>query len=157
MSEHARIDSNGNVSEIVDLDPSLRAAWIASGNPKAATYLPVSVDPIPSYNPKTSTVDAYYSIAPGVAVTRAWFVRPLTADELRKTWSPLDFLARFSSSELDAIETARLSNSMVRDFYRSALAAQEIVSDDPRTIDGMNLLVALGLLTTARADEILGN
>jgi hypothetical protein len=36
------------------------------------------------------------------------------------------------------------------------MAAQEIVSDDPRTVAGMNYLVSVGILTQARRDEILG-
>jgi hypothetical protein len=36
-----------------------------------------------------------------------------------------------------------------------AQAAQEVVSDDPMTVAGMNYLVSSGLLTEARRDEIL--
>jgi len=37
-----------------------------------------------------------------------------------------------------------------------AQAAQEIISDDPVTLQGMNYLVSLGLLTEQRKNNILG-
>jgi hypothetical protein len=83
-------------------------------------------------------------------------VRPLTADELRKVWTTLDFLGRFTDAEMNSIEIGRENDEIVRSFYRAAMAAQEIVSDDPRTVAGMNYLVSVGILTQARRDEILG-
>jgi hypothetical protein len=44
---------------------------------------------------------------------------------------------------------------MVADFMSLAQAAQEIISDDPITIQGMDYLVSIGLLTQQRRDEIL--
>ena len=38
-----------------------------------------------------------------------------------------------------------------------AQAAQEILSDDPTTIQGMDYLVSLGILTQQRRDEILSD
>ncbi len=152
---HARIDSAGNVAAFVDMDPALRAGWVATGNPKADAYRPVTTDPVPPYDAARQTVDAYYVVGPD-DVRKRWNVRPLTADELRKVWSPLEFLARFTDSELADIESAREVNADVQAFYRSALAAQEIVSDDARTLAGMSLLVVMGLVTQSRASEIIG-
>jgi hypothetical protein len=152
---HARIGPNETISEFVDIDPAVRAEWIASGNPKADAYRPVYVDPMPPYDDTRQAVDARYVVAVD-RVDKRWTVRALTADELRKVWTPLDFLARFTASEMAAIESARELNADVQSFYRSALAAQEIVSDDSRTLAGMSLLVALGLVTQSRATEILG-
>lgn len=151
---HARIGSDGKVAAFVDMDPALRAGWITTGNPKANAYRPVTTDPVPPFNAARQTVDAYYVVQPD-DVRKRWTVRPLTADELRKVWSPLEFLARFTASELAAIESARAVNVDVQSFYRSALAAQEIVSDDSRTLSGMSLLVVLGLITQERAYEII--
>jgi hypothetical protein len=89
-------------------------------------------------------------------VRRAWTVRPKTVDEMRKTWTPLQFLERFTASELEDIEARRLTDAGVRTFYRSASFAQEVVSDDPRTVAGMDYLVSIGVLTAARKDAILG-
>jgi hypothetical protein len=116
----------------------------------------VFTDPVPTHNPATQTVDPYFVVATD-RVTRAWMVRPLTADEMRKSWSSLDFLARFTDTELAAIETAREADAVVQSFYRSALAAQEVVNDDPRTVAGMDYLVSLNILTPYRAQAILGN
>jgi hypothetical protein len=89
-------------------------------------------------------------------VVRLWSIRPLTPDELRKVWTTLDFLGRFTDAEMNSIEIGRENDEIVRSFYRAAMAAQEIVSDDPRTVAGMNYLVSVGILTQARRDEILG-
>jgi hypothetical protein len=153
--EFARVDAEANVVEFVDIEPQVHAEWTASGNPKASAYLPVATDPMPPYNPATSTVEPAYVVTPSVRVVRRWTVRPLTADELRRTWTPLEFLSRFTDAELAAVEIARANDSNVQAFYRSALAAQEIVSDDARTVGGMALLVSVGIVTQARSDAIL--
>lgn len=70
-------------------------------------------------------------------------------------WTPLEFLSRFTDSELDDIEARRLTDPGVRAFYRSASFAQEIVSDDPRTVAGMDYLQSIGVLTASRKDQIL--
>jgi hypothetical protein len=57
---------------------------------------------------------------------------------------------------MDAIEIARSDDGIVQSFYRAALAAQEVVNDDPRTVAGMDYLVTIGILTHARRDAILG-
>lgn len=70
-------------------------------------------------------------------------------------WTPLEFLGRFTESELDDIENRRLTDPVVRSFYRTASFAQEVVSDDPRTVAGMDYLQSIGVLTQARKDQIL--
>lgn len=70
-------------------------------------------------------------------------------------WTPLEFLGRFTESELDDIEMRRLTDPGVRTFYRTASFAQEIVSDDPRTIAGLDYLQSIGVLTQVRKDQIL--
>jgi hypothetical protein len=153
MTEYAYVVS-GAVMEIKDISPTLHAQWVAAGNPKAQSYLPIVNDPNPIYDPTIQVVEPYF-VVESSRVRRAWSVRPKTADELRKVWSPLEFLERFTPSELDEIETRRLTDQGVRAFYRAASFAQEVVSDDPRTVAGMNYLVNIGLLTAARKEEIL--
>lgn len=70
-------------------------------------------------------------------------------------WTPLEFLGRFTESELDDIERRRPFDMGVRTFYRTASFAQEIVSDDPRTIAGMDYLQSIGVLTQVRKEQIL--
>lgn len=154
MTLHARLHAE-KVREVIDLDPDLHASWVASGNPKANAFLPLIETPKPSYNPNTHALEESFDV--GLTnVVRLWSIRPLTDDERRKTWTTLDFLGRFTTAEMSAIETAREADEIVRSFYRAAMAANEIVSDDPRTVAGMDYLVSIGILTPARRDVILG-
>jgi hypothetical protein len=153
MSEHARI-VNGDIIEFRDIDPSVHAAWIASGNPKSTEFRPVFEEVKPPYDERTQSLEAFHIVEPG-NVIRSWSVRPKTADELRQVWSSLEFLNRFTDSEMMAIENGRLSDPYVQAFYRSALAAQEIVSDDPRTIAGMDYIMSIGIIDETRKEEIL--
>jgi hypothetical protein len=155
MSIHAQI-IDGKVARTVDLDPAIRAGWVAAGNPKADAFLPVAETSPPAYDEATEALVEVWSIVAGVEAIRTYAVRPLTADELRKVWTTLDFLGRFTDAEMNSIEIGRENDEIVRSFYRAAMAAQEIVSDDPRTVAGMNYLVSVGILTQARRDEILG-
>ncbi len=50
MSEYAKV-VGGVVVETVDLDPAVRAGWVAAGNQKASIYLPVSTMPQPQFDP----------------------------------------------------------------------------------------------------------
>ncbi len=154
MSLYARIIAE-RVSSIVEIDPVLYASWRDSGNPKANAYLPLLDTPQPDYNPDTHALVESFDV--GLAnVVRLWSIRPLTPVERRKTYTTLDFLGRFTTSEMDAIEIARSDDGIVQSFYRAALAAQEVVNDDPRTVAGMDYLVTIGILTHARRDAILG-
>lgn len=155
MSEHAKV-VDGQVLEVVDLDPSLRSAWIAAGNQKASIYLPIIDRPKPTYDADREVLVSGWGMISDSGIVRTWAVRPKTADELRKTWTTLDFLGRFTTAEMSQIEIARENDSIVQSFYRAALAAQEVVSDDPRTVAGVNYLSSIGILTIARVDEVLG-
>lgn len=68
----------------------------------------------------------------------------------------LAFRKRFTFTERTAIETAAVTDPEVRTVQKDFEAAQEIDLTYPDTIQGVGLLVAKGLLTQARADEILG-
>lgn len=72
------------------------------------------------------------------------------------SWTAYQFLLRFTAAERAAFRAAAAGDPAVADFQQLAQAAQEIVADDPMTVAGMDYLVSIGLLTRARADEILG-
>ena len=73
-----------------------------------------------------------------------------------QSWTAYQFLLRFTAEERAAFRAAAITDPNVADFQQLAQAAQEVVSDDPMTVAGMAYLVSVGLLTSARRDEILG-
>lgn len=82
------------------------------------------------------------------------FIAP-APQPVQRQWTAYQFLLRFTAEERAAFRAAALADANVADFQQLAQAAQEIVSDDPMTISGMDYLVSQGLLTQARRDEIL--
>lgn len=70
-------------------------------------------------------------------------------------WTSYEFLNRFTNQELDAILQASKTDAATLRFLSLAQAANEIDSDDPITIGGMDYLVSVGLLGSSRRDEIL--
>jgi hypothetical protein len=152
---YALVDGLRILREVV-LDPAIWASWQASGNPKARSYLPIIEEPKPIFDPETQALSDSLSVdLDGLRARRRWSVRLKTPDEIRKVWTALEFLERFTPVELRRIEVGARSDETLASIYRSCLAAQEVASDDPRTIAGMGFLVALGLLSPARRDEIL--
>jgi hypothetical protein len=73
-----------------------------------------------------------------------------------QSWTAYQFLLRFTAEERAAFRAAAITDPNVADFQQLAQAAQEVLSDDPMTVAGMAYLVSVGLLTSARRDEILG-
>lgn len=71
-------------------------------------------------------------------------------------WSTYDFLQRFTTAELDAALAAAPTDAIVRRFLAYCESAHEVRSDDATTIAGMDYLVSVSLLASARRDEILG-
>lgn len=71
------------------------------------------------------------------------------------TWTSYQFLNRLTASERAEVRSRSLTDTNVADFLMLATAAQEVVSDDPVTIQGMGYLVSIGVLTAQRRDEIL--
>jgi len=72
------------------------------------------------------------------------------------TFTAYEYLARFAASERAAIWQAAQTDAVVADLLMSLLAAQTVDNNDPQTLAGMAYAVSVGLLTQARADEILG-
>lgn len=69
------------------------------------------------------------------------------------TMTRLSFLGRLTDAELLGILTSEDAGVIL--FRTLFLAANEIRSDDPRTIDGLAYLEAAGLLAAGRAAELL--
>lgn len=68
---------------------------------------------------------------------------------------PLVFLEKFTAQEQLAVVSATLVNAQVKLWYDKMLAASFVDLADPRTAGGLAALVASGLLTEVRMNEIL--
>ena len=66
------------------------------------------------------------------------------------------FNSRFTIDELVAIQDAAKTDSLVSVLNTKFTIADEINLDEQATIDGLGALVAKGLLTEARMNEIMG-
>lgn len=73
-----------------------------------------------------------------------------------KTYTAYQFLTRFTAEERAAFRDAAVTDSIVADFQQLAGAAQEIETNNPVTIAGMEYLVSINLITESRKNEILG-
>jgi hypothetical protein len=104
----------------------------------------------PSYDPATETLETALEVVNGVP-TRVYSVVAKPAPR----WSFLEFMERFTQAEQEAIAGAAMVNVQVKLWYDKAVGAKEIIADEPRTVSGMAALVAAGLLTAERRDEIL--
>ena len=80
---------------------------------------------------------------------------PRFIDVSTKTWTAYQFLSRFTPAELDAVRVRSQTDPAMWRFLTFASAAQEVVSDDPVTMQGMDYLVSCGIVTQARRDAIL--
>lgn len=75
--------------------------------------------------------------------------------EPKTQYLPLEYLELFTEAEQLAVVSATIANAQVKLWYDKMLAASYIDITDPRTIGGLNALVAVGLLTEARKTVIL--
>jgi hypothetical protein len=78
------------------------------------------------------------------------------APVVRAPISKREFLKLFTPAEYAAIKTAAEGNAVLDFYWQQFLLAEFISMDDPDTIGGINMLSGIGLLTPARAIEILG-
>lgn len=92
--------------------------------------------------------DKYWTYAPGETPR---FKPPVVP----RVWTAYQFLLRFTEAELTAIRAASVNDPVTWRFLTLATAAQEINSDDPTTVGGMDYLVSQNLLTAQRKAEIL--
>ncbi len=70
-------------------------------------------------------------------------------------WHPYNFLLRFTGEERQALIEAARTDALLEDFRSLCAAAPAIELESPRTVAGMNYLVALNILTPERRDAIL--
>lgn len=69
-------------------------------------------------------------------------------------WTAREFMALFTDEELVAIAEAKRTNAQLEIWWAKATAG-EVQKDHPGTAAGLAYVVSLGLLTQARADEVL--
>lgn len=70
-------------------------------------------------------------------------------------WTSYEFLLRLTAQERADIRQRAITDPNVADFLMLAQSAQEIISNDPITLMGMNYLVYIGVFTEQRKKEIL--
>jgi len=73
----------------------------------------------------------------------------------KTAFTSLEFRNLFNINEQLSIREAQLVDMEVGLVYDMMLSAQNIDISDPRTIQGMDLLVSKGLITNERRNEIL--
>lgn len=72
-------------------------------------------------------------------------------------YESIEFFDRFTPAERAAIRAQSASDPTTADILQSFGLAAVIVNTDPRVVAGIDYLVSVGLLTSGRATEILGN
>lgn len=125
------------------IDPSIHSAWTAAGNPKAAEWLPIPEQP--DHDPATHTCDWTGS---------DWALTPIP-HPTHVVWPNSGaFLAAFTIEERGAID---LSDNVYVAGLRATLYTHQgqIWSNNELIQQGMALLVQTGILTQARAAEIV--
>ena len=95
--------------------------------------------------------------AKGWAYTGAVFVSPAPVVPPAPTLTPLEFMALLTPAEETAIATAALQNAAVLLWLVKTSGASYVSLGDPATVAGVDAMVTAGLLTAARAAQILAN
>ena len=154
MSLYAYVYEN-EIVEFKELPDDLYQSWVLEENPKKDVFKIVVFNDKPQTS-NTQVAEESWVLNENSAV-QTWTVRDKTSSELIKKWTAYQFLLRFTAEERAAFRAASLTDPNVADFQQLAQAAQEVISNDPMTVAGMNYLVSLGLLTEQRKLEILGS
>lgn len=152
MAQYALV-LNNQIVEFKDIDDNLYQMWVSVNNPKAKAYLPIVEDAYPTPN-EYQVVETDYIIEQN-RVIKLYVLRNKTPDELRKVWTAYEFLTRFTQQERAALRAAAATDPLVADFSQLLGAAQEVISDDPVTIQAMDYLVYAGYITNDRRSEIM--
>lgn len=121
---------------------------IATGQLKGASRLPID-------NPKPGE----WAVKEVEGPHRVWNSETLQFDDFPtkpKPLTPLEFLKRFSFTEVAGIIGASKTNPMVAAVEKYFDAAEEVILDDPLTVQGIATYRDLGILTPERAAQILG-
>lgn len=115
--------------------------------------------PAPAVDWPSIAEDAGLAVVDGVVV-RQWTVRERTPEECRRVWSSLEFHNRvnfYAPTAWKKLREAAKVNDTAAEMHEQALAAQEVVSDDPRTLQFVQGAIAFGVLTEEEANNILNN
>ena len=152
MSQYAFIQNN-TIVNFLNIDESVYQLWVATNNPKAKVYRPVVEDAYPTPN-QYQAVDENYIVEDN-RVIKLYVLRNKTAEEMRKIWTAYEFLTRFTQQERATLRAASATDPLVADFSQLLGAAQEVISDDPVTIQAMDYLVYAGYITNDRRSVIM--
>ena len=144
---------NNQIEKFIEIAYDVYQSWVSTNNPKAKVYLPVVEDTMPTPN-QYQTIDTNYIIEEN-RVIKLYVLRNKTAEEMRKIWTAYEFLTRFTQQERATLRTAGQTDPLVADFSQLLGAAQEVISDDPVTIQAMDYLVYAGYITNDRRNEIM--
>jgi hypothetical protein len=71
------------------------------------------------------------------------------------TWTAYQFLLRLTQQERADIRERAKTDPNVADFLMLCQSAQEVISNDPVTVMGMDYMVSIGVFTEQRKKEIL--
>jgi hypothetical protein len=82
------------------------------------------------------------------------FAAPAVA-AFQQRWTAYQFLQRFTAAERATMRSLAQTDENVADFLQLLQAAQEVVSDDPMTVAGMDYAISVGIVTAERKTEIL--
>ena len=86
-----------------------------------------------------------------VAIPADVVIAPVIANSC----TPLQFLDLFTQQEQLAVVTAAKNYPQLQLWYDRLLAAQEVLQDDVRVAEGLDALIAGGLITADRKSVIL--
>jgi len=150
--QHAEV-LNNQIVRFLDIDYNLYQSWIATNNPKAKAYRPVVEDTYPTPN-EYQAVDENYIIEEN-RVLKLYVLRNKIPEEMRKVWTAYEFLTRFTQQERATLRSASATDPLVADFSQLLGAAQEVISDDPVTMQAMDYLVYAGYITNERRSVIM--
>lgn len=95
---------------------------------------------------------AGWRVVDGVALH---FTAPSGPRPVRRIGTFREFMDLFTANEQKAIASAAMGNVDVKLWYDRAMGGPALDLDAPDTASGLAALVAAGLLTQARADEVL--
>lgn len=139
-----------------------RLAILRDGRVESVVAAPTEGDP---WTPPvgTTAVPCPNHVGPGWSyASGAWIVPPASA---RRIWTALEFEDRvegIAPGAWDRLEDAKNASGLtpaqeaqIRAAVRQSQKAQEIVSDDPRTVAFLDAVVALGVITDAERARIL--
>jgi len=79
----------------------------------------------------------------------------LSAAPQSRTLSKVGYMSRFTDVELAAIYTAAKSVVQIEVWLEKFKAAEFVDLDDPLVLEGLQILEAIGLIGSGRADEIV--